>query len=373
MNILSVTRNGRHRTPLADHHDVIQRLREGINERVVGRDHDGVRNSDEDEVPGSSTVDLMLGTLLAGGHILFSDHPGSGKTMLAQVLAAVIEHDLDDDLFAKFKSIPCCPDLLPMDIVGQQTLTLDDKGNNTLKFQPGPLFARIQLVDEINRLNSKTSAVFFEVLAQRQITYGTETVSLEPFHFVCATRNPHDEGTSAMSVALLDRFLIDRSLPQLSEADVARIMFTEDRQPQISPSVTLSELVSVQRALHLRGYETEEKRRLAALVNALQATIDEQVYQPGKKGWLKFGGCLSLRTIKRLAQLLRSIAFLRSEGIESRFKVTPGLLLCVGPDFLRHRLSPVEELPAVELTRRYMCLCDEAYEKCRKMTGHVSG
>lgn len=136
--------------------------------------------------------------LIAGGHILMEDNPGTGKTVLAKTLAGSIGGN------AVFKRIQFTPDLLPMDLLG--TFILDDKRTDFV-FKKGPLFCNILLADEINRASPKVQSALLEAMAENQITMGDQTFTLESVFFTIATQNPVEmEGTYPLPAAQLDRF-----------------------------------------------------------------------------------------------------------------------------------------------------------------------
>jgi MoxR-like ATPase len=150
----------------------------------------------------SDVIARVLAAMCAGGHVLLLDVPGVGKTMLARSIAASIH--------CSFKRIQFTPDLLPLDITGNNVFNLRKKA---FEFVPGPVFANLVLADEINRATPKTQAALLEVMAEGQVTVdGTTHVLPQPF-LVIATMNPleHD-GTFPLPAAQLDRFSIRVSM-----------------------------------------------------------------------------------------------------------------------------------------------------------------
>ncbi|MGY4644070.1 AAA family ATPase [Cellulomonas sp. URHB0016] len=143
-------------------------------------------------------LETALAAVLAGGHVLFEDVPGLGKTLAARSLATA--------LGLEFRRVQCTPDLLPSDITGSSVF---DPATTTFQFRPGPVFAGLLLADEINRTAPKTQSALLEAMAERQVTVDGRTYPLpEPFHVV-ATSNPVEyEGTYPLPEAQLDRFMV---------------------------------------------------------------------------------------------------------------------------------------------------------------------
>jgi MoxR-like ATPase len=149
-------------------------------------------------VGAGEPVRIALAAILAGGHVLFEDVPGLGKTLAARSLAAA--------LGLEFRRLQCTPDLLPADITGSAVY---DPATRTFAFRPGPVFTGLLLADEINRTAPKTQSALLEAMAERQVTVdGTTHQVPSPFHVV-ATSNPVEyEGTYPLPEAQLDRFMV---------------------------------------------------------------------------------------------------------------------------------------------------------------------
>jgi MoxR-like ATPase len=147
-------------------------------------------------------IKQVITCLLAKGHILLEDNPGTGKTVLARTLAGSIAGEQEGS--AIFKRIQFTPDLLPMDLLG--THVFDDHKKEFI-FKRGPLFCNILLADEINRASPKVQSALLECMAEHQITMGEMTYKLERLFFTIATQNPIEmEGTYPLPAAQLDRF-----------------------------------------------------------------------------------------------------------------------------------------------------------------------
>jgi MoxR-like ATPase len=170
-----------------------------------------------------ATVRLILTAFATGGHVLLEDLPGMGKTTLARALAAVTG--------GTARRVQCTPDLLPSDITG---VTIFNERSREFEFHPGPVFANVLIVDEINRTSPKTQSALLEVMQERQVTVdGTAHKVPRPF-LVVATQNPADlEGTFPLPEAQLDRFLMRLSLGHPGEeAELSLMRGTAQAAPE---------------------------------------------------------------------------------------------------------------------------------------------
>ena len=142
-------------------------------------------------------IQFTVAALLAGGHVLFEDIPGVGKTMLVKSLAKAIQSD--------YKRVQFTPDLLPNDILG---VSIFNSQSHQFEFRPGPIFTSVLLADEINRTTPRTQASLLEAMSENHVTIDNQTYPLSPHFFVLATQNPIEyEGTYPLPEAQLDRFL----------------------------------------------------------------------------------------------------------------------------------------------------------------------
>jgi MoxR-like ATPase len=182
--------------------------------------------------------------IFAQGHVLLEGVPGLGKTYLVKVLSRVLD--------LTFGRVQCTPDLMPADILGTHVVSEDEHRRRSLRFENGPVFKNLLLVDEINRTTPKTQAALLEVMQEHGVTAGNERFALpEPF-FVLATQNPLDmEGTYPLPEAQLDRFFFKLRVPF---PNLENLMEISDRtsgfdEPELAAVMDGPELLRLQRLL----------------------------------------------------------------------------------------------------------------------------
>ncbi len=216
---------------------VLGRLRDRLNRAVKGRE---------------SIIDLVLVALLADGHVLLEDYPGSGKTTLAKALGDSILDDIEDDDIPSFRRIQFTPDLLPSDITG---VSIFDVETSTFEFRRGPVFAYIVLGDEINRTSPKVQSAMLEAMAEKQVTVDNLSYPLDEMFFVIATQNPLDlSGTYPLPVAQLDRFLFKIRMDYIDRESEIEVLNTRlersSKQPMGDlPAVNRGEVVEARQII----------------------------------------------------------------------------------------------------------------------------
>lgn len=198
-------------------------------------------NIEQVMVGKSEVIDKILTALIAGGHVLLEDVPGTGKTVMAKTLAKSID--------AEFSRIQFTPDLLPSDITG---LNYYNQKEGKFIFRKGPIFCNILLADEINRATPRTQSSLLECMEEKQITVDGETRMLEPPFFVIATQNPVETaGTFPLPEAQLDRFLmqISMGLPKKEEElQIIHRFIRNNPLAEVVPVVKKEDLLELQRA-----------------------------------------------------------------------------------------------------------------------------
>jgi MoxR-like ATPase len=185
-------------------------------------------------------LEMMMASVLAGGHILLEDFPGLGKTLVARSFAKVLGLD--------FKRIQFTPDLLPGDITGGYIF---NRTSNQFELRKGPLFANIILADEINRASPKTQSALLEAMQEGQVTIEGETLLLPDPFLVLATQNPIEyEGTFPLPEAQLDRFMLKLSVgyPSIEEEK----LILKRRRERKQDEVMLREITTDEKVLEMR-------------------------------------------------------------------------------------------------------------------------
>nr|WP_239483627.1 MoxR family ATPase [Paenibacillus rhizolycopersici] len=200
-----------------------------------------VKNNLESCILGKSfEIKLLLSALLAGGHVLIEDVPGTGKTQLVKALAKSMSGD--------YRRIQCNPDILPSDITG---VSVFHPHEERFVFRPGPVMTHILLADEINRATTKTQSALLEVMEEQSVTADGVTHPLPHPFMLCATQNPIDfEGTYLLPEAQLDRFMMKIGIGY-PDAGTEKAMLRSHSQgqpaDQLEPVTTMEEISAIQR------------------------------------------------------------------------------------------------------------------------------
>jgi MoxR-like ATPase len=226
--------------------EVGERLRDNIRQALKVRD---------------GVVRDLLVALLADGHILIEDYPGVGKTALARALARSVD--------AEYARIQCTADLLPADVIGTNVF---DRNTSRFEFHPGPVFANVVLVDEINRASPKTQSGLLECMQERRVTVDRESHELARPFIVIATQNPIEyEGTYPLPEAQLDRFTVRLSLGYPSpdeEADMFAQHAEHDRVLDLEAVADLGTVLAAQQAVAAVHASEPLRRYVVALCEA---------------------------------------------------------------------------------------------------------
>jgi MoxR-like ATPase len=210
------------------------------------------------------TVREVLVSLLAEGHVLIEDYPGVGKTALARALARSVE--------AEYARVQCTADLLPADVVGTNVY---NQRENRFEFRPGPVFANVVLVDEVNRASPKTQSGLLECMQEGHVTVDKHTHELARPFLVVATQNPVEyEGTYPLPEAQLDRFMVRVSLGYPSaqaESDMLLDHAERDRVLDLEPVTDVAEVLAAQSAAAAVHGSEALRRYVVAILDATRA------------------------------------------------------------------------------------------------------
>ena len=289
------------RTDLTQFAEKIETLRQSIAEVVVGQ---------------QQTVDLLLTAILANGHVLIEGVPGVAKTLLARLLARLID--------ARFSRVQFTPDLMPSDVLGTNVFNMKTQ---QFDFHRGPVFADIVLVDEVNRAPAKTQAALFEVMEERQVTIDGTTHPLGDFYTILATQNPvEQEGTYKLPEAQTDRFMMKITIGYPSVEEEVQILERHHQNVRLTslddvrPVLTKDELIAMRRLLSQVFVEPALMRYMVDIVH--QTRHSKAVFLGA-----------SPRASVALLQASKAFALLQGRDF-----IAPDDIRLVAPSVLQHRL-----------------------------------
>jgi len=251
-------------------------------------------------------IKLVVAALMCGGHALLEDVPGTAKTVLARAIAGSIEG-------SHATRIQCTPDLQPTDVTG---LSIFNQKERDFEFRPGPVFANVVLVDEINRAMPKTQSALLEAMAEQQVTVDGETRRLADPFLVMATQNPIEyEGTFPLPEAQLDRFFIKTTLGYPDAEDEARIVEEQlGGHPlgRLGPVIDLDDVLTLRRSV-ADVFVHEAVARW--IVDLVRATRELDLVAIGSS----VRGTLALNRASRSWALLHSRRYVTPEDVEQLF------------------------------------------------------
>ena len=279
----------------------MQQLKQQIAQVIVGQDE---------------AVSLVLTCILSGGHILLEGVPGTAKTLLARLIARLID--------ARFSRVQFTPDLMPSDVLGTTVFNLK---TSEFDFHEGPIFADLVLVDEINRAPAKTQAALFEVMEEKQVTIDGTTHKMGDLYTILATQNPvEQEGTYKLPEAQLDRFLMKIDIGYPSADEEVHILERHQNNAQLVKLAGISPILTGDELLQMRALTDS-----VVVDHTLLRYIAQLVQQTRSSKAVYLGA--SPRASVAILQTAKASALLQGRDF-----VTPDDIKFVTPAVLQHRL-----------------------------------
>ena len=262
------------------------------------------------------TVDLILSSILANGHILLEGVPGVAKTLMARTISKLID--------TQFGRIQFTPDLMPSDVLGT---TVFNMKSGDFDFHRGPVFADIVLVDEINRAPAKTQAALFEVMQERQVTVDSVTYPMNPVFTIIATQNPvEQEGTYKLPEAQLDRFVMKINVGYPTPQEELEVLSRHHGNSGFTRLDELHAVLTVDELLQMRKLTSQ------VIIDPSLMNYIVQIVQATRTNRYLFLGA-SPRASVALMQTAKGLALLQGRDF-----VTPDDIQLLAFPVLRHRL-----------------------------------